>query len=282
WSITHTILLTRQLLSRAVSLVFPLTLVMGLCAFGINTLQIGFRLSWEPLAPNWSRLDLAKGFSKLASTRSALRGIMLLLKVSTGLGIAIWFLYRNRHDVHDLGLNGLARVISQTWRFSLLTCFCLAGMLLAIGLTDYLYQRWQFEQDLMMSKQEVKEEQKREDGDPLMKGRMRRFARESIKQQMLQKVPEATVVLTNPTHIAVAIKYDRDTMLAPRVIAKGTDRFAKRIAQVARQNGVPVLERKPLARALYASVEVDQEIPPNLYRAMAEILAYIYGLKDAA
>jgi flagellar biosynthetic protein FlhB len=155
-------------------------------------------------------------------------------------------------------------------------CLIMAGMLLAIGMADFLFQRWQHEQDLMMTKQEVRDESKQEEGDPQIRGRRRRMARENLKLQMLRHVPEATVVLTNPTHYAVALKYDRDTMTAPRLIAKGKDAFARRIADLARQHDIPVLERKPLARAIYASVEVDQEIPPNLYRAIAEILAYLY------
>jgi len=207
---------------------------------------------------------------------------MLLLKMSLGLGVAAWFLYANQPQLHQLGLGGLLATIRATWFFALKSCFALAGTLLSIGVIDYLFQRWQFGQDLMMSKQEVRDEHKREEGDPQIKGRMRKMAREAMRLQMLRRVPEATVILTNPTHIAVALKYDRDNMQAPRVIAKGTDALAKRIARIAREHNIPVLERKPLARALYASVNVDQEIPPNLYRAIAEILAYIYGLKKSA
>ena len=151
-----------------------------------------------------------------------------------------------------------------------------------VGLSDYLYQWWQQEKDLRMSRQDLKDEHKREEGDPKIKSQMKKQQRAATQRKMLTNVPEASVVLTNPTHIAVALKYDRQSMAAPVVVAKGTGALAMRIRRIAQEHGIPVLERKPLARALHAMVDVDQEIPMSLYKAIAEILAYVYRLGKAA
>lgn len=276
---TDTSLLAQALVGHLLEAIVPLMSVMMVTALAVNIGQSGFRVSFEPLNPDWTKLDVTKGWSRLFSIRSVIRTVMLLLKLSLGILTTIWFLRNEQHTILLLGQKVLTLSVAGTWAVSLKICLALAGTLLTVGLGDFLFQRWQHEQDLRMTKQEVKDEGKQEEGDPQIRGRMRKMARENLKLQMLRRVPEATVVLTNPTHFAVALKYDRDTMTAPRVIAKGTDAFARRIAEVARQHGVPVLERKPLARAIYASVDIDQEIPPNLYRAIAEILAYLYRTK---
>ena len=147
---------------------------------------------------------------------------------------------------------------------------------------DYLYQRYKFEQSLRMTRQEVKEEIKREEGDPLIKARVRKIQREQARKRMFAAVSKATVVLTNPTHVAVALRYERAVMAAPRVLAKGAGFVAERIKAEARRFGVPVVERPPLARALFKGVKVDQEIPPLLFHAVAEVLAYLYRLRGAA
>ena len=151
-------------------------------------------------------------------------------------------------------------------------------VLLVLGLLDYAFQRWQHEKDLRMSKQEVKEDMKRMEGDPLVKQRRTRIARQLALQRIGQAVPKADVVVTNPTHFSVALKYDSKTMTAPKVVAKGADFLAMRIRQIALANGVPLVERKEIAQALYKSVEVGQEVPPQLYNAVAEVLAYVYRL----
>jgi flagellar biosynthetic protein FlhB len=154
----------------------------------------------------------------------------------------------------------------------------LAIALFIIALIEYAYQRWQLEQDLKMSKQDVKEEMRRMDGDPKVKQRRRQIALQRIRQKLKRDVPKADVVVTNPTHYAVAIQYDSATMRSPKVLAKGQDFLALRIREIAIEHGVPILERKPLARALYQTVDVGQEIPEEFYSAVAEILAYVYEL----
>lgn len=282
WTISHTVLLAQWLLGHLLEILFPLMILLLFLAVFTTAMQVGLHISWSPLSPDWSKLAWNNGWSKLFSIRSVVRGGMLVLKLAIGVFVAIAFLRSNQDWLYGITQQNLQGTVLETWSASLLLMLTLGGSLMALGAIDYAYQRWQHEESLKMSKQDVREEMKQTEGDPQNKVRMKRMQRDMLKLQMLRKVSSASVVLTNPTHIAVAIRYERETMAAPRVVAKGEGAFAKRIARVARENGVPVLERKPLARALYASVKVDQEIPPNLYRAIAEILAHIYRLKRSA
>jgi flagellar biosynthesis protein FlhB len=158
----------------------------------------------------------------------------------------------------------------------------LLALLFVLGMADYLFQRWQHQQELRMTKQEVTDERRSMDGDPQIKGRRMRMMRQIAMQQINRTVPQADVIVTNPTHYSVAIQYDQKTMAAPRVVAKGVDHMAMRIRQVAMSNRIPIVERPPLARALYAEVEVGQEISEELYQAVAEVLAYVYRLEKEA
>ena len=257
------------------------TLMLGAMLTGIaaNLGQFGFQITPEKLLPKWSRLSPASGFQRIFSRRAVMRGIWAILKISV-VGVAVpWAVVGLQGDAFTQGTTTLLGTITSGWQVVLFVGYVVAGVQICIGLFDFLYQRWQHEEDLRMSRQEVLEEHKREEGDPQLKPRLRRLRREAVMaQQMLREVPTAAVVLTNPTHFAVAIRYDRGDMHAPQVIAKGQDLLARRIAATAREHGVPVLERKPLARALYASVEVGEEIPVTLYQAIAEVLAYVYRL----
>lgn len=282
WSISQTVLLAQWLLGHMLQLLFPLMILLMFLSVFTTAIQVGLHISWAPLSPDWSKLAFTNGWSKLFSIRSVVRGGMLLLKLAIGVFVAIAFLRANRVWLYGITQQNLQGTVLETWSASLLLMLVLGGALMSLGTLDYLYQRWQHEESLKMSKQDIREEMKQNEGDPQNKARMKRMQRDMLKLQMLRKIPNATVVLTNPTHLAVAIRYDRESMAAPRVVAKGEGAFAKRIARVAREHGIPVLERKPLARALYASVKVDQEIPPNLYRAIAEILAHLYRLKRTA
>jgi len=145
---------------------------------------------------------------------------------------------------------------------------------------DYLYQRWEHERKLKMSRQEIKEENKSTEGDPFIKARIRRLQREMARKRMMANVPKADVVITNPTHLAIALRYEQNAMLAPTVVAKGADYVAEKIKEIAKANGVPTVENKPLAQVLYKTVKVDGAIPDSLYKAVAEILAYVYSLKQ--
>ena len=154
-----------------------------------------------------------------------------------------------------------------------------AGAYLVLALADYAYQRWNLMRSLKMTKEEVREEAKPQEGDPVIKGRIRQQARRIARQRMMSKVPKADVVITNPTHFAVALQYEREAMRAPLVVAKGAALIALRIRETALAHGVPVVENPPVARALYRLVELDQEVPPEMYKAVAEVLAFVYRLK---
>ena len=172
----------------------------------------------------------------------------------------------------------LSAVAVLAWDVTLRTGLFVAIAMVSAGLSDYAFQRWRMENQLKMSKQELKDERKQDEGDPLIRARIKRVQREMAQNRMLRDVPTASVILTNPTHYAIAIKYDTATMSAPRVVAKGVDEVAKRIREIAGEHDIPILERPSLARTLYKSVEVGHDIPPDLYRALAEIVAYLYRL----
>ena len=258
---------------------------LGAFAFGIflvglaaNIGQIGFRIQTEVLQIKWDRLSPAKGYQKLFSMRSAVRGGWGILKLICIMWISIVVIRRNIPLLTSASSMDLGPAIHTAWTVILSVGWSITGALLVVGIVDYVYQRWQHEEDLKMSRQDIKEEQKQDEGDPQIKSRLRKLQREAARMRMLQDVPSASVVLTNPTHYAVALKYERGVSKAPKVVAKGTGLLAKRIARIARENGVTVLERKPLTRALYAAVEVGQEIPDTLFRAVAEVLAYVYRI----
>lgn len=252
---------------------------LGLAVLGVlsGLLQVGFMMSGKPLMPKFSKISPLRGFSQLFSARGGVRFGMSLVKVAAVSTFAVICIQQDlpmllaliRLDMEPL----LAAASGLVWSLALK----IAVLLLVLGILDYAYQRWQHEQDLKMSKQEIKEEFKRMEGDPLVKQRRAKIARQMAMQRMAYDVPKADVIVTNPTHFAVALKYD-DDMAAPKVIAKGADYMAMRIRQIAAAHGIPVVERPPLARALYKTVEVGQQIPSQFYAAVAEILAYVYRL----
>ena len=282
WSIERTVALATSILGHLQTILLPWLALLALFSLGLTASQVGIHFSFEKLAVDWSRVSPSKGWERVFSLRSIMRGLVLLLKLGAVVLAAVWLIRANDSWLARIGHEGLDAGVADTWSISLMLALALAGAWLTVSGLDYGFQWWQQERDLKMSKQEVREEHKREEGDPQIKARLRRLQRENVKSHLLKRVPDATVILTNPTHIAVAIRYDRATMAAPVVIAKGTGLFARRIARIAREHGIPVMERKSLARALYAMVPVDREIPPALYQAIAEILAYIYRLRRVA
>jgi flagellar biosynthesis protein FlhB len=196
--------------------------------------------------------------------------------------LVFWVLLHQVDHVSTAGHGTVERATALGWRLAVLLGLAIAAAMVVIGLLDYLFQRWRHEQDLKMTRRELKEERREDEGDPHMRARIRKLQREVGQRKMMQEVPNATVVITNPTHIAVALQYERGLTNAPKVVAKGADLLAMQIRRIAGRHGVPVLERKPLAQALYLAVDVDQEIPAEFYHAIAEILAYIYRLNRAA
>lgn len=256
----------------------PILLVMALAAFFVTALQVGFRLTMRPLTPNLAKLNPIGGFGRLLAGQNWFQLGMNLLKL-TVIGSIIYTRIREQLP-QIVALSGYAFPDNIRAGFGIIYDLALrvAAALLVLALLDWAYQKWHFERDIRMTKQEIKDEAKRTEGDLEVKAKRRAIARKMIMQRIQSDVPRADVVITNPTELAIALKYDPETMTAPRVIAKGAGFLAMRIRQVAVANGVPILERKPLAQALYKSVEVGQEVPPQFYQAIAEILAYVYEL----
>lgn len=259
-----------------------LGLFLGLlfvAAAGVGMLQAGIHFLPNLVEFKWERLSPANGWSRLFSMAAVVRGLAALLKVAAVAAVAYWVLHGRATEIATLGDGSLARATTVGWNLAIRLALAMAGALVLLGVADYAFQRWRLERSLRMTRQEMREELKREEGDPQLKARIRRLQRETARRRMLAEVPRAQVVITNPTHLAIALQYDRDTMAAPRVVAKGAGLVAQRIAETARRHAVPVIERKPLAQALFKTVEIDQEIPAPLYHAVAEVLAYVYRLR---
>jgi flagellar biosynthetic protein FlhB len=252
--------------------------VLFVATLGIGLAQVGFHINWTRLSVNWERVAPFQ-LGRLLGWNNLLRGLFLLFKIGA-IGVVAWWIIGQRgHEITRLDGASLAGALARSWSLIMRIALGLAGTLLAIGLADYGYQRWRFERSLYMTKEEMKEEIKREEGNPQTKARIRKLQRENAQRKMFHQVRKATVIVTNPTHLAVALRYEAGAMAAPRVIAKGADHVARRIVTIAREHGVPVVERKTLAQALYKTVKIDQAIPLGLYLVIAELMAYVYRLK---
>lgn len=260
----------------------PAMLAIAAVAFLGQALQVGWNWTTEPLTPKFNRLNPVSGLGRLFNRRSLIKTVVNSIKLSAVGWVAWSFISGSLPRLVTLPALGVSQGLYAIAGLAARMLAWLLTLLLVIGLTDWLYQRWQHRQDLRMTKQEVRDEQKNMEGDPAMRGRRLRMMREIALQRINQAVPTADVIIANPTHFSVAIKYDAETMRAPRVVAKGVDLLALRIRQLGTLHGVPVVERPPLARALYAGVDEGQEIAPEFYQAVAEILAYVYRLESRA
>lgn len=256
--------------------VLGLVLLVGVL---VNISQVGFLFLPNRLAPDISRINPLKGLKRLFSLASLMRVLFGTFKILIIAAVAIWSLYGEIEQVVALpGLapGPIAHFLSET----LLWISLKVGLaLLILAILDFAYQRWKHEQDLRMSIQEVREEMKNLQGDPQVIARRRAVQRQLILNRISTAVPKADVVITNPTELAIAVQYDAKTMMAPVVVAKGAGTVAARIRRLAVEHNVPIVEKKPLAQALYKQVDVSQPIPTELYTAVAEVLAYVYRLK---
>lgn len=255
----------------------PIMLSILIISLAINFMQVGFTLSLEPLMPNFERLNPIAGLGRLVSKRALVELIKSFIKIA----IIGYFIYRfiNREILQIPKLIGVELIDSLQFVAGLTVDLALqiGGVILVLAAIDYFYQWWEHNQSLKMSKQEVKDEYKQTEGNPQIKGKIKERQRAMAMRRMMQEVPTASVVITNPTHFAVALKYKQD-MTAPVVVAKGQDFIAAKIKEIARKNKVAVVENKFLARSLYSGADVGDVIPPHLYQAVAEVLAYVYRL----
>ena len=272
--------LARSTVRAVLSAGMPLMLCTAAMGLLCSVAQTGIMFVPKKLSPDLSAIDPIKGFKNLFSLSALQKLAVALCKIAI-VGVIAYYLVRDRLDwLLSLVGQSVWGIVSVTR--SLCTSLMLRVLLalIVVAVLDYAWQRWRHEKKLMMSKTELREEMKREEGNPEIRAR-RAFMRRSLVHRMMAAVPEADVVVANPTHYAVALKWDEETMSAPQVVAKGADYMAERIKQVAREHGVPVIERKPLARALYDAVEVGREIPPKMYFAVAELLAFVLEKRNA-
>lgn len=266
------------LFQRIMLLLAPLMLFVAAAGVASNVAQFGFMLTGESITPKFSKLNPLSGFKRLFSLRSGMELVKSVFKVVIVGGMAVITLKKEVGVIPALIELKITDILAYIGSVSLKIGFYTCLILLILAGLDYFFQRWQYERDLRMSKQEVKDEHKQREGDPMVRSRIRAAQREMAMRRMMAAVPDATVVITNPTHLAIALKFDR-SMPAPLVVAKGAGHIAERIRDIAGQHGIPIVEQKPLARALYKQVEIDRYIPAELYHAVAEILAYVYRLK---
>jgi len=264
-----------------VTVIGPFLVLIMLAGVTSNLIQIGgLRFSTHPLIPKFSKLSPLKGFGRIFSKNTVMELFKSLFKVGI-ISILSYFTIKSHwQEIPPLMGMGVGQILSFMGFVALEIIFQVLLMMIFLALIDFAFQRFTYRENLRMTKQEVKEERKETDGNPQIKQRIRTVQMEMARKRMMAAVPDADVVVTNPTHISVAIKYDSEKNSAPAVIAKGLGPIALRIREIAKENGVPLVEDKPLARTLHKTVEVGQLIPASLYKAVAEILAYVYKLKN--
>ncbi len=255
-------------------------ILAGLLISGVSVtlVQTGFLWANKKIGFDFKRVNPISGFKRIFSGQGLIELGRALLKLALVGYVAYSFLKAHMQEILYLGNNDLASGVTEWSQLALTLGIRVGSAYLALAAADYAFQRWRFTRSMRMTKEEVKEDFKRSEGDPFLRGRIRAQQRKIARTRMMSNVHKAKVVVTNPTHFAVALDYDADAMHAPRVLAKGAFHVAQRIVDIARENHVPVIQNVPLARSLYRMVEVDQEIPPEMYLAVAEVLAYVYRL----
>ncbi|NOH01729.1 MAG: flagellar biosynthesis protein FlhB [Chloroflexi bacterium] len=255
-------------------------LLAGLMLTGAaaTLMQTQFLWAGKKIGFDFKRLNPLEGFKRIFSAHGLIELLRSLLKLGVVSWVAYGFLRAHYYDLFAYTQYDLATALGMFGNLSVSLIIRIGGMYIVLAAADYAYQRWDLYKQLRMSREEIKEELKRAEGDPMLKQRVRGMMRQMARGRMMANVPKATVVVTNPTHLACAIEY-QDGMRAPKLLAKGPYRVAERIVNIAKEHNIPVVQNIPLARAIYKTIEIGQEISPDLYLAMAEVLAYIYKLR---
>ena len=271
--------LIKSMMLQMIIIAAPIFLVGVVVAFVCDVAQVKWRPTSKPMQPKFSKLNPMKGFARIFSPGSLVELLKSVLKLAV-IGDMVYSYLKGRIGqiflLYDISIGQAIELIGDV---VIELGIRIAAVYMIIAMLDYAYQKYKFKQDMKMTKQEVKDEYKNQEGDPQVKGKQKQRMREASMRRMMQQLPEADVVITNPTHYAVAIKYDPDKYDAPYVIAKGENYLAQRIKDIARDNEIEIVENKPLARMLYANVEIGGLVPPELYQAVAEVLAFVYHLK---
>jgi flagellar biosynthesis protein FlhB len=271
--------LFKNLIIEGLLLLAPLFLIAVVVALLGNYVQFGFLLTGHPLMMKLSKINPIQGFKQIFSMRSLVefcKSILKLTVIGVVVGTTLW---GEKDHILALGNVPIEQIFSFAASITLSLGVKIGALLVVLAVMDYIYQRFDYEKKLRMSKQDLKDEYKKTEGNPVIKSRIRERQRKMALQRMMQEVPKADVIITNPTHFAVALRYDGSEMEAPVIIAKGMDYVALKIREVAKENGIVMMENKPLARALYERAEIGDTIPADLFQAVAEVLAYVYKLK---
>ena len=271
--------LSGEILSIILPAFAPFAAVIIFTGIFASVLQVGVQITFKAISPKFNKISPLTGLKRLFSSQSLADFLKSMAKLII-VGFVGYLTYIDKiTELNGLSVSTPESILIYNFTVVAEVAGKIVLALVAIAIFDYFYQRWHHEQQLMMTKQEVKDETKQTEGDPQLKARIRQIQREMSNARMMQEVPKADAVIVNPTHFSVAILYDRDVMSAPEVIAKGADHLALRMRTVARENNVPILERPELARDLYANVEIGDDIPERFYKAIAEILAFVYRLR---
>lgn len=260
----------------------PVIIIAWAAAFLAQFAQIGWIFSPKAAQPTLNKLNPMSGFKRIFGISGAVKSGLDVFKVGIVMTVAVLTVMEHAREIVVLPYLSAMQSLREVGSMMLSMALRVLAILLVLGIIDFMYQRWKHLNDLKMTKQQVKDEMRQSEGDPDVKRRRSRIQRQIAMQRISAAVPKADVVVTNPEHISIAIQYDSNSMGAPRVVAKGADFLALRIRQIAMRHGIPIVERKPLARALYKEVGVNQEVPPTFYKAVAEILAYVYRLSGKA
>ena len=271
--------LSGEILSIILPAFAPFAAVIIFAGIFASVLQVGVQITFKAISPKFNKISPLTGLKRLFSSQSLADFLKSMAKLII-VGFVGYLTYIDKiTELNGLSVSTPESILIYNFTVVAEVAGKIVLALVAIAIFDYFYQRWHHEQQLMMTKQEVKDETKQTEGDPQLKARIRQIQREMSNARMMQEVPKADAVIVNPTHFSVAILYDRDVMSAPEVIAKGADHLALRMRTVARENNVPILERPELARDLYANVDIGDDIPERFYKAIAEILAFVYRLR---
>jgi flagellar biosynthetic protein FlhB len=268
-----------ELLKQMAILLGPILAVSFFAAIFANFIQIGFMITTEPLAPKLEKLDPIKGFKRIFALRAIVELVKSILKIGFIGSITFWVLWMRIDEVLDLSFKSVADALVTMGSLTIQMGIAASVALLFLALLDFMYQRFDFEKSIRMSKQDIKDEYKNSEGDPLIKSKIKQRQREMAMSRMMQEVPKADVVITNPTHYAIALKYDEENRDAPFIVAKGVDFIAQKIKLVANENEIIMIENRPLARSLYDQAEIGDSIPEEFFKVVAEILAYVYRIK---
>lgn len=272
----------RHMMLEILYIIAPILAIAFIIAFVCDIVQVKWKVTAKPLQPKFSKISPVSGFKRIFSANSLMELVKSIAKIGLVVYVAYSYLQDKWHYLYFLYDMPLMQAIQFIGQLVTDLGMRIAIVYVVLAAVDYIYQRFKFSRDMRMTKQEIKDEYKQQEGDPQVKGRIRQKMQEASRRRMMQSLPQADVVITNPTHYAVAIKYDPDVADAPIVLAKGEDYLAGKIKEIAKENNIEIVENKPLARMLYANVEVGQAVPPELYQAVAEVLAFVYHLQGKA